>query len=186
MKAAAALVAAAVFKARSDHKGETMVQEFLVLVLVPAALIAAAGWDIASFTIPNFLQAVLLAGFAVFVIATGMPLSALGWHFVAAAIGLAIGFALFAAGLVGGGDAKLFACVALWFGFPDLFSYAGGALTLLLIGFRHLPLPQFLAAQTWLARLHDHKSGVPYGVALASGAFAVLPYTDVFRAGLAG
>src|SRR5579871_567672 len=169
-----------------------MVQEFLVLVLVPAALIAAAGWDIASFTIPNFLQAVLLAGFVLFVVATGMPLASLGWHFVAGALGLAVGFALFATGLVGGGDAKLFACVALWFGFPDLFDYAviaslfGGALTLFLLGFRHLPLPKILEAQSWLKRLHDPRSGVPYGVALASGAFAVLPYTDAFRAGLAG
>src|SRR5579864_3288864 len=144
-----------------------MIPEFVVLVLVPAVLIAAAGWDIASFTIPNFLQAALLAGFS-------------------------MGFLLFARGLVGGGDAKLFAGVALWFGFPDIFTYAviasvfGGALTLFLLLFRRLPLPNFLASQTWLAKLHDHASGVPYGVALASGAFAVLPYTDVFRTGLAG
>jgi prepilin peptidase CpaA len=169
-----------------------MVQEFLILVLVPAVLIAAAGWDLASFTIPNFLQGVLLAGFAIFAVFTKMPFATLGWHFVAAAIGLALGFLLFARDLVGGGDAKLFACVALWFGIPDIFSYAviasvfGGALTLILLAFRRLPLPQVLAAQAWLSRLHDHKSGVPYGVALASGAFAVLPYTDVFRAGLAG
>lgn len=169
-----------------------MIAEFVVLVLLPAVLIAAAAWDIASFTIPNFLQAVLLAGFAAFALFTRMPMPALGWHLLAALIGLAIGFALFARGLIGGGDAKLFACVALWFGFPDMLSYAvmasvlGGVLTLVLIGFRHLPLPQFLARQAWLSRLHDPKSGVPYGVALASGAFAILPYTDVFRAGLAG
>jgi prepilin peptidase CpaA len=168
-----------------------MIPEFVVLVLVPAVLIAAAGWDIASFTIPNFLHAVLLAGFAVFVIFTKMPIAALGWHFAAALLGLFAGFLLFARGLVGGGDAKLFACIALWFGFPDILTYAviaslfGGALTLFLLLFRRLPLPQFLASQAWLAKLHDHTSGVPYGVALASGAFAVLPYTDVFRAGLA-
>lgn len=169
-----------------------MVQEFLVFVLVPAVLIAAAGWDLASFTIPNFLQAVLLAGFVVFAVASHMPLSAAGWHVLAAGIGLAIGFALFAFGFAGGGDAKLFACVALWFGIPDLVSYAliasvfGGALTLFLLGFRQFPLPEFLARQAWLLRLHDRKSGIPYGVALASGAFAVLPYTDVFRASVAG
>jgi prepilin peptidase CpaA len=169
-----------------------MVQEFLVFVLVPAVLIAAAGWDLASFTIPNFLQAVLLAGFAIFAVSTGMPLVALGWHCLAAVIGLTIGFALFALGLVGGGDAKLFACVALWFGFPDLFDYAmiasvfGGVLTIAIMGFRQLPVPAPLARQAWLMRLHDKKSGIPYGVALASGAFAVLPYTEVFRAGLAG
>ena len=169
-----------------------MIQEFLILVLVPAALIAAAGWDLASFTIPNFLQCVLIAGFALFAVFSGMPLGVLGWHALAAAIGLTVGFTMFALGLIGGGDAKLFACVALWFGFPDIFSYAiiasvfGGVLTLTLLGFRQLPIPAFLQKQAWLMRLHDHKAGVPYGVALASGAFAVLPYTDVFRAGLAG
>jgi prepilin peptidase CpaA len=169
-----------------------LIQEFLVLVLVPAALIAAAGWDLASFTIPNFLQAVLLAGFAAFALATGMHPAALGWHLLAALIGLAVGFTLFAFGIVGGGDAKLFACVSLWFGFPDLLEYAviaslfGGVFTLLMLGFRRLPIPQFLTRQSWLMRLHDHKSGIPYGVALASGAFYVLPYSDVFRAGLAG
>jgi len=169
-----------------------MIPEFVVLVLVPAVLIAAAGWDIASFTIPNFLQGALLAGFAIFAVFTHMTLATLGWHFAAALIGLALGFLLFARGLVGGGDAKLFACVALWFGLPDMFTYAviasvfGGALTLFLLLFRRLPLPKVLASQAWLAKLHDHASGVPYGVALASGAFAVLPYTDVFRTGLAG
>ena len=169
-----------------------MIQEFLVLVLVPAALIAAAGWDLASFTIPNFLQALLLAAFAIFAVVSHMPLSALGWHLLAAAIGFAIGFTLFAFNFVGGGDAKLFAAVALWFGVRDLLDYAiiaslfGGVLTLLMLGFRQLPLPALLARQSWLMRLHDPKGGIPYGVALATGAFAVLPYTDVFRAGLAG
>ncbi|HLY07429.1 MAG TPA: prepilin peptidase [Rhizomicrobium sp.] len=164
-----------------------MIPEFVVLILVPAVLIAAAGWDLASFTIPNFLQAILLAGFLMFALFTKMPMAVLGWHLSAAAIGLAIGFALFATGLVGGGDAKLFACVALWFGFPDIFEYAviaslfGGALTILLLAFRWLPLPQFLARQGWLARLHDHRSGVPYGVALATGAFVVMPQTAVFQ-----
>ena len=163
-----------------------------MLVLVPAVLIAAAGWDLASFTIPNFLQAVLLGGFAVFAVSTHMPLESVGWHLLAALIGFVIGFALFSFNFVGGGDAKLFACVALWFGFPDLIDYAmiasvfGGVLTLALLGFRKLPLPRLLAGQAWLMRLHDQEAGIPYGVALASGAFAVLPYTDVFRAGLAG
>jgi prepilin peptidase CpaA len=169
-----------------------MIQEFLVLVLVPAALIAAAGWDLASFTIPNFIQAVLLAGFAIFALATGMSFGGLGWHLLAAGVGFALGFTLFAVGVVGGGDAKLFASVSLWFGLSNLLDYAliasafGGVLTLALLGFRRLPMPGFLSRQDWLMRLHDEKAGIPYGVALASGAFAVLPYTDVFRAAMAG
>ncbi len=169
-----------------------MIQEFLVLVLVPAVLVAAAGWDLASFTIPNFLQLVLLAGFAGFAIASGMTMGVVGWHLGAAGIGLAIGFTLFALGLVGGGDAKLFACMALWLGVRDFASYAliasvfGGALTLAMLAFRQLPVPALLARQSWVMRLHDRQSGIPYGVALSAGAFVIMPYTDVFRAAVAG
>jgi prepilin peptidase CpaA len=30
-------------------------------------------------------------------------------------------------------------------------------------------------------RLHDRKAGIPYGVALAAGAFVLLPQTEIFR-----
>ena len=30
---------------------------------------------------------------------------------------------------------------------------------------------------TWLARLHDRQSGVPYGIALAGAALAIYPET---------
>jgi Flp pilus assembly protein protease CpaA len=37
-----------------------------------------------------------------------------------------------------------------------------------------------------LLRLHDPKAGVPYGVALAAGLFAILPQTDVYLRVFAG
>src|SRR5581483_5060472 len=150
-----------------------MAAELVVVVVLPVLLALAAGWDLASFTIPNFLPLALIAAFAVFVLATGMPLPTVGYHLLAALLGLAIGFGLFAAGFVGGGDAKLFACLLLWFGFADLLDYAliaslaGGALTLVLLGLRKMPLPEGLTAQAWIARLHDPRNGIPYGVALA-------------------
>jgi prepilin peptidase CpaA len=51
----------------------------------------------------------------------------------------------------------------------------------LLIGVRSLPLPPVLTEQAWIRRLHDAKGGIPYGVALAAGAFVVLPQTEIFR-----
>lgn len=169
-----------------------MIAEFLVFVLLPALLIAAAGWDIASYTIPNFLPLALVGAFVVFAAATSMTPIAIGWHVLAGLIALVVGFLFFALGYVGGGDAKLFACAAIWFGLGDLSQYAlfasvfGGALTLGLLSFRKIPLPAAFGRQGWLMRLHDEKAGIPYGAALAAGAFAVLPYTDVFRAGIAG
>lgn len=161
--------------------------ELVVLVVFPALLALAAGWDIASYTIPNFIQLALIGAFAVFVVAAGMAPAMIGGHLLAGFVGLAVGFTLFAFGFVGGGDAKLFAVVVLWLGFKNLLDYAlvaaamGGALSLLIIGMRRLPLPVFLGTQGWIARLHDAKAGIPYGVALAAGAFLVLPQTEIFR-----
>jgi prepilin peptidase CpaA len=164
----------------------------LVMMVLPLLLALAAGWDLASFTIPNLLPVGIAAAFVVFALLAGLPAAAWGTHFAAAGVALIAGMALFAARWIGGGDAKLFAATALWFGFGDLLSYAlaaaliGGALTIALIALRRLPLPAALIRQSWIARLHDHRSGVPYGVALATGALAVLPGAQILRlAGLA-
>ena len=164
-----------------------MIAELLILVAMPVLLLAAGLYDLASFTIPNFLSAALAALFLAFAAAAGFSPALLGWHLGAGVMGLVLGFGLFAFGWIGGGDAKLFAAIALWLGFSDLLPYAvvaslfGGLLTLLLLLARQLPLPDFLAERRWVARLHDARSGIPYGVALAAGAFALLPYSEIFR-----
>ncbi|MGH6870617.1 MAG: A24 family peptidase [Rhizomicrobium sp.] len=169
-----------------------MLAEFLVLAALPGLLVAAACWDVASFTIPNFLQAGMLALFAALAIAVHMSWPVLGLHLAAGGIGLAAGFTLFALGYIGGGDAKLFAVTALALGLHDLLEFAlvaslfGGALTLGLLTMRKLPMPRVLVAQGWIMRLHDDKEGIPYGVALALGALVILPYTELFRAAIAG
>jgi prepilin peptidase CpaA len=43
---------------------------------------------------------------------------------------------------------------------------------------RRVALPQALASQTWIARLHNAKSGIPYGIALALGGMVVYPETQ--------
>jgi len=164
-----------------------MLAEFLVLIALPLLLAVAAGWDIASFTIPNFLTLALLGAFVVFAFAAGLSFTVIGWHLLAGILGLLIGFTLFAIGHVGGGDAKLFAVMVLWLGLKDLMPYAmiasvlGGVLALGLILMRSWPLPAFLARQAWVMKLHDSKAGIPYGVALAAAAFILLPSTEVFR-----
>lgn len=166
--------------------------DIILLGLLPAALIAAAGWDLASYTIPNFIPVCLIAAFAVFAWQVGLPSGTIGAHVLAGVLGLVLGFALFAFGVAGGGDAKLFAAATLWLGLSDLLNYAlaasvfGGILTIVLLTFRRIPVPAMFLEQAWIKRLHDPRSGVPYGVALAAGGCAVLPYADVFRAGLAG
>ncbi|MGA7676027.1 MAG: prepilin peptidase [Rhizomicrobium sp.] len=170
-----------------------MAAELLVIVVLPALLALAAGWDLASYTIPNGLQLALIAAFVVFVLITGMTPSVAGGHLLAGFLGVSLGFTLFALGYIGGGDAKLFAAVALWLGLDrDLMSYMlvasllGGALTLTLLVLRRVPLPTLLTGQSWLLRLHDDREGIPYGVALATAAFLILPQTEIFRLAAGG
>ena len=67
-----------------------------------------------------------------------------------------VAFGCFAMGWVGGGDAKVAAASALWFGFDHLLTIwsmrrlFGGALTVLLLQFRQWPLPYLLSGQAWL------------------------------------
>lgn len=151
-------------------------------------LLLAAGWDLASFTIPNFIPAILLIAFLVFAISVQMAPGVALSHAAAGGLGLLASFGLFALGYIGGGDAKLFACIAVWLGLNDLPEYVliaslfGGGLTLVLLAMRRYPLPAFAAGREWIARLHAPSSGIPYGVALSAGALAVLQHTQIFQA----
>jgi len=160
-----------------------MVTDTIRLLLFPALMAFAASSDLFTMTISNRLSLALTAGFFLLTLVTGMSLAAVGMHLAAAALVLAISFGFFTQGWIGGGDAKLAAATALWFGFDHLLDYLiyaslfGGALTLLLIQFRKLPLPNVMARQPWIQRLHETGGGVPYGIALAAAALAVYPKT---------
>ena len=81
-----------------------MVAQALVLAVLPALLVVGACWDVATFKIPNFVSLALLTAFSLYVLAVRMPMAALGIHLIVGALGLTIGFFLFALGYVGGGD----------------------------------------------------------------------------------
>jgi len=160
-----------------------MVTDAIRLLLFPALMAFAASSDLLTMTISNKLSIALAAAFLLLSLVTGASLSIVAMHLGAGALVLAMGFVCFSFGWIGGGDAKLAAAIALWFGFDYLLIYLvyaslfGGALTVLLIQFRLLPLPAMLARQPWILRLHEKGAGVPYGVALAAAALAVYPQT---------
>jgi prepilin peptidase CpaA len=160
-----------------------MVTDAMRLLLFPALMAFAASSDLLTMTISNRLSLALAGGFFLLMIVTGMSLHAAGMHVAAAAIVLVVAFVFFSQGWIGGGDAKLAAATALWFGFDYLLDYLiyaslfGGALTLAIIQFRKIPLPAMLARQGWILRLHETDAGIPYGIALAAAALAVYPKT---------
>ncbi len=165
-----------------------MILDIARLSLFPALMAFAAASDLFTMTISNRVSILLAAAFLVLAVATGMAPADILSHLGAGALVLAIAFGCFAMGWVGGGDAKVAAAAALWFGFGHLLNYLlyaslfGGVLTILLLQMRQWPLPYALTGQTWLLRLHAKESGIPYGIALAIGALMIYPETDWVKA----
>lgn len=159
----------------------------LPVALFVGLLIAAAIGDLVSYTIPNVLTVSVAGAYIVYALVVSMPPQLVGIHVLTGIGALVLGVAFFAFGFVGGGDAKLFAAAALWFGWPDILSYAltlsmiGGGLTLAILAFRQVILPPFLCGRQWILRLHAKQSGIPYGVAIGSGALIIIPCTDILR-----
>ena len=109
-------------------------------------------------------------------VSIGLGVADIALHVSCALAMLCAGFALFAAGWIGGGDAKLFAAAALWFGWGDIADYAaasaviGGALALVVLALRmgSLSLP-------FAGMFPMPKRELPYGVALALAALFIYP-----------
>jgi prepilin peptidase CpaA len=154
----------------------------------PAAMALAASMDVVTMTIPNRVCAALAIGYVILAFAVGLPAQAILINVSCGAAVLAAMFAMFAKGWVGGGDAKLAAAIALWLGWGALLDYSlsaaiyGGALTIFILLGRRFVLPVWLSRHAWIARLHDSKTGVPYGVALAAAGMMIYPHTEIWRA----
>ena len=160
---------------------------FVALLLFPAAMALAASSDLLTMRISNKLVLFLVASFCVLAIAINLPLQQFAMHVTCALVVLAAGFAFFALRWVGGGDAKLAAATTLWLGFGLTLPYLiyaallGGALTLAILALRRMPLTPFLARYRWLERLHDSKTGVPYGIALAVAGLLTYSNSAIFE-----
>jgi prepilin peptidase CpaA len=165
-----------------------MVADAIRLMLFPAMMAFAASTDLLTMTISNRVSLILIGGFFALALISGMGMMEVLAHLGAAGIVLAVAFAFFTQGWIGGGDAKLAAATALWLGFDHLLPYLvyaslfGGVLTLALLQFRLAPLPAMLEKHEWVQRLHRKDGGVPYGIALAAAALAVYPDTQFMAA----
>jgi prepilin peptidase CpaA len=155
----------------------------LTATLFPLLISFAAIGDIMTRRIPNWLTFLVAGLFVPVAMMAGLPFDAIGWHLLTGFVALIIGFGLFAAGWFGGGDAKLLAAAALWFGWPDAMRFgiytalAGGVLALAVAIWCLVQADDEAAGEGWLKKLRKLKPDVPYGVALAAGAFLALPGT---------
>ncbi len=136
-----------------------------VLLLAGCALFgAAAVCDLYSRSIPDRVPLGLLAVFGVYAaIAQVAPL----WtHLVTAAVLLLVGFGLFVAGALGGGDGKLLAVAGLWIGPFDI--------SLFLVGMGLLSLGLGLFSLLPFAVTRRLRSNLPLALAIAPPAVVVL------------
>lgn len=157
--------------------------EYAIMLLFPAAMAFAAASDFITMTIPNRISIVLVAGFVLLAPILGMPLATFGVHLLTGFSVLAVCFGLFAFRYIGGGDAKLMAVGALWMGWPETMTFLiytslfGGALALILVAIRKMPLPAGLVQFEFIGNLHADGGDAPYGIAIAAGALATYPST---------
>jgi prepilin peptidase CpaA len=145
---------------------------------IAAALVAVLGWaaisDIATRRIPNAAVVAILGLYGAWVIGSGADGV---WSQVGAgAIAFAVGYVLYAMNVMGAGDVKLFAAVALFAGFAHLPFFAvataisGGGVAVVSFVTR----PRRAMVMLMLRGKGDFGRGIPYGVAIALGACALL------------
>jgi prepilin peptidase CpaA len=140
----------------------------ILLIGLAAILVVAAVIDVRTFTISNRLNATVALCAPLY----WLSISLTPWPGMA--IQLAAGIAVFVvlagaffAGMMGGGDVKLAAALALWFSpagtvkFLVLMSVAGGVLTLGVLAWHR-------------CKRREGRPEIPYGVAIAFGGLAIL------------
>ena len=125
------------------------------------ALLYAAFTDIRARQISNRLNAAIALVAPLFWWASALSLVDIGWQVALAMGALAILAVLFALRVMGGGDVKLLAALALWIK-PVFYgqllmvmAVVGGALTIVFAAWH-------------IARRHQHKPQIPYGIAIAA------------------
>ncbi|MCR9214109.1 MAG: prepilin peptidase [Proteobacteria bacterium] len=163
-----------------------------VLMMSAGGLVAlAAAWDVFSRRIPNLLPLIIAALYFAQAI-YAQTWSDIPWHLLTGVGVLVVGIVIFALKLIGGGDVKLLAALALWAG-PDhiillllVTCLAGGILGIVFV----LPgllgrNPGFSRAVDWIFEKIFRREGpmliassskgiqLPYGVAIAVAGFVV-------------
>ncbi|HEX7930642.1 MAG TPA: prepilin peptidase [Sphingomicrobium sp.] len=140
----------------------------ILLGILTLLLLVAAVIDVRTFTISNRLNLTVALLAPLYWWSAHLPL----WPDIGMQVAIAAGvFALLAvafyAGMMGGGDVKLAAALALWFSpvstlrFLVFMSIAGGLLTLVVVGIHRM-------------KKKPGKPEIPYGVAIAFGGLAIL------------
>jgi prepilin peptidase CpaA len=140
----------------------------ILLTCLAALLVVAAIIDVRTFTISNRLNLTVALLAPLYWLSVAItPWPGIAIQLAAGATVFAILAGAFYAGMMGGGDVKLAAALALWFPpsvtlrFLVLMSIAGGVLTVGLLVWHR-------------TKRREGRPEIPYGVAIAFGGLAIL------------
>jgi prepilin peptidase CpaA len=154
----------------------------IVLGVFPALVIVGGLHDLITMKIPNWISLALIGAFFPIAFLIGAAPMDVAIHIGIGFAALLVGMGMFAAGWIGGGDAKLLAASCLWMGMSGVAPFliytgiAGGAFCLLLMTARqYFPMVAPSVSQGWVINLMQPKGDIPYGVAIAIGALLALP-----------
>ena len=140
----------------------------ILIVLLGIILVIAAVIDVRTFTISNRLNLAVALLAPLYWWSVALPV----WpdaavQLAAAAIVFIVLAGAFYLGMMGGGDVKLAAALALWFSPPEILKFfvvmsiVGGVLTLGILAAHRL-------------RSKEGRPKIPYGVAIACGGLVIL------------
>lgn len=156
------------------------------LCIFPAVMIAAALRDVTTMTIPNWMSAILIAGFFPTALLSGFAPGEILVHLGVGVAVLVVVAGMFAMRWLGGGDAKILASASLWIGSVAMSQFllwtavSGGVFALMLLQARRFA-PFYAGGPEWLGRLMTPKGDIPYGVAIAAGALAAYPASELVQ-----
>ncbi len=164
----------------------------LLSVLALGMGIYASISDFKGLKIPNYISIIIailfLLGFSIDYLLGGQVITVLYKHVFAATIVFIITLGMFAGGIIGAGDSKLLSAFALWTGLTGLMSLifwmacAGGLLGLAALYIRNKKPVKHPEDGSWIAKLQEGESAVPYGIAITSGAFIAFIQVGYYRA----
>ncbi|MDP2206038.1 MAG: prepilin peptidase [Alphaproteobacteria bacterium] len=156
-----------------------MIVALLTCLMLATTLLSCIS-DVQRLRIPNTYVLIVLGSFAV---AFALSPSSFGvwWHpFAAGGVFLVITYVMFAFNMLGAGDAKLGAALALWVGLPGLMAYVmymaivGGLLGVASLFLKKRKPFKNPREGSWVATVQGGGNAVPYGIAITTGAWGAM------------